>query len=81
MSKLKDLRLKNGLTQQDIAGILGISQSTFSEHESGKSLLNANQIRTLAVLYKVSTDEILDMQNEDQFREIQKKLADFLTSK
>lgn len=81
MTKLKELRLKFGYTQQEIADILGIVQATYSLHELGKSLLNSNQIKTLSLLYKVSTDEILDMQNEDQFREIQKKLADFLTSK
>lgn len=78
MSKLKELRLKQGFSQKKVAEILGIDQSMLSYHESGKSLLNANQIKTLAVLYGVTSDELLELNNEEHFKQIQKELANRL---
>lgn len=79
MSKIKEFRIKKGYTQKEISKILGISQSTFSEHENGKSLLNANQIKILAVLFDCTTDVLLDMNNETQFKKIQEDIAKQLT--
>lgn len=78
MSKLKELRLKAGLSQKEVAEILNIRQNTLSYHETGVSLLNANQIKTLAVLYGVTSDELLELNNEEHFKQIQKELANRL---
>lgn len=75
MTKLKELRVKNNLYQREVADILEVSQAQYSRLELGLSLLNAKQIKTLAVLFKVSTDYLLEMQNEDQFKQIQKDIA------
>lgn len=75
MSKLKELRIKKGYTQLEIAKVLGIKQSTYSLHELGKSLLNAKQIRILSALYECSTDELLEFNKEDNFKAIQKEIA------
>lgn len=61
MTRLKELRLTAGFTQKQVAEILGIDQSMISYHENGSSLLNAEQIKTLARLYNVSTDYLLEM--------------------
>lgn len=56
---LKEYRLMNNLTQQDVADFLGIAQSQYNKHENGKSLLNARQIIILCELFKCSPNELL----------------------
>ncbi|CCV63764.1 putative transcriptional regulator [Alteracholeplasma palmae J233] len=59
MNNLKELRAKLKLTQTDVANFLGITQTQYSLHETGKSILNANQILKLCELYKCSPNELL----------------------
>lgn len=53
-AKLKELRKRNGLTQKDVYEQLGISQSTFSSWEIGKSEPDAMTFLKLCKLYHVS---------------------------
>lgn len=59
MSRIKDLRKKRGLTQQQIANVLGISQSNYSYWESGKVKIDENSLKKLALYYDVSVDYLL----------------------
>lgn len=53
------LRKKKGLTQKQLAGILGIDQTAVSNWERGKSLPdNSNQLK-LANYFNVSRDYLL----------------------
>lgn len=59
--RLKELREKSGRTKKNIAGILGISESTYDKCEKGEQDLSAVHIRRLAYLYKVSCDYIFEI--------------------
>lgn len=60
MNKLKEFRKKNKLTQNEVASKLGISQTQYSLHETGKSLLNSKQIMTLSILFNCTPNDLLD---------------------
>ena len=66
MILLKEFRKKRGLTQADVAAVLELSQAQYYRLESGKSLLNSNQIMKLCALYKCSPNDILDFKSHYQ---------------
>lgn len=57
--RLKEARKQKGLTQAEVAEMVGISQSGFSAWESGKTRIDAQSLSKLAALYGVSTDYLL----------------------
>lgn len=60
--KLKELRIKNRYTQQQIAFILHTRQEQYSKYESGKRELPIHHLITLCCLYRVSADYILGIE-------------------
>ena len=58
--KIRDTREDNDLTQKDIAKVLNVSQSTYSQYETGVTSLTAEMIIKLADYYNVSIDYLLD---------------------
>ena len=63
-SRLRDLRKKQGLTQVDIAGILGTTLATYSRYEKGMFKLESGLLCKLAEYYDVSVDYILLRTND-----------------
>ena len=61
--RLKDLREDNDLRQQDVADILGISQTVYSRYERGFQTIPVAHLLKLADFYKTSTDYILGRTN------------------
>lgn len=57
--KLKRLRTKLKLTQQEIADKIGISRSTYSHYEIGMSLITTLTLYTVCKVYNLSIDEFL----------------------
>lgn len=57
--KLKDLRTKLGISQQEIADKCSIARSTYSHYEIGISLITTLTLYTLCKTYKLSIDEFL----------------------
>lgn len=57
--RLRDLREDRDLTQEDIARILGTSQTMYARYERGASELPIRHLTALADYYKVTTDYIL----------------------
>ena len=55
----KTLRIDNGLTQKQVAQMLGISQNTYSQYEVGVLNYPVDAIVKLADYYGVSTDYLL----------------------
>ncbi len=60
-NRIKEARLDAGLTQDDIAKELSISQSSYSRIESGKAAPDCAQIRVLSGLYGLSILWLLGM--------------------
>ena len=48
MNRLKELRKQKGLKQKDLAGFIGVSQSTLSEWESEKYQIDNDNLFKLA---------------------------------
>ena len=60
--RLKELRVKNGYTQGQIAFILHTRQEQYSKYENGKRELSIRHLITLCCLYKTSSDYILGIE-------------------
>lgn len=58
---IRDLREDNDLTQEQVAKILGTSQTMYARYERGASELPIRHLIKLSELYKVSTDYILGL--------------------
>lgn len=58
---LRDLREDNDKTQQDIAEILGTSQTMYARYERGANELPIHHLITLCQYYNVSADYILGL--------------------
>lgn len=52
-------REKAGMTQNEVAKVLGVNQSAVSFWESGRNQPRAKQMVKLAKLYGVTVDELL----------------------
>jgi transcriptional regulator with XRE-family HTH domain len=57
--RLRTVRTKRGLTQQELANLLGTNQSHIANVERGERGVTIHQIVKLAKALQVSTDEIL----------------------
>ena len=57
--KIKELRLKNGYSQQAIAETLCMSQNAYSEMETGKTKMDIEKLYALAEFFKVPIQEFL----------------------
>ena len=64
--RLKDLREDKDLRQEDVAEILGISQSVYSRYERGFQTIPVIHLLKLADYYQVSTDYILGRTNNSR---------------
>lgn len=57
---LKYLRLKAGLTQEQVAEKLDIGQATVSEWENGVTQIKLNYLSSLATLYDCKVGELIN---------------------
>ena len=57
--RLKDARVKAGLTQEQVAEKVMVSRQTISNWENGKSLPDIFSIMNLSDLYQIGLDELL----------------------
>ncbi len=72
MLKLKEIRIKKGLFQRDIAKILGVNQTAVSKYELEQRMLNQEQIVKLCLGLDVTPDELLG------FKEAYEKYTEYL---
>ena len=59
--KIRDLREDADLTQQQVADVLGTSQTMYARYERGANELPIHHLLKLCELYNVSSDYILGM--------------------
>ena len=59
-SSLYNARKKSGLSQEDVAGKLGVSRQTISKWETDETLPDIRQSKGLAVLYHMTLDELIE---------------------
>ncbi len=58
--KLKELRLKQGLTQNELGKTIGVSGQTILNWENGIYEPKINQLISLADFFNVSVDELVE---------------------
>lgn len=57
-------RKKAGLSQEEVAGRLGVSRQTISKWELDETLPDIRQSKKMAVLYRLTLDELIDFDVE-----------------
>ena len=62
--RLRDLREDNDKTQQDIADVLGTSQTMYARYERGANEMPIRHLIALCRYYKVSADYILGINDK-----------------
>ena len=58
--RVKQLRLENNKTQDDIAKYLGVDKSTYNKYENGKRKFNNDVVKELAEYYNIKVSDIVD---------------------
>lgn len=58
--KLKELRIKKGMTQLDVCIKINIDPTALRRYEKGKVEMGFTTLIKLAEVFEVSTDELLD---------------------
>lgn len=62
--RLKNLRIKNGEYQKDLAEVLKVDTSMISLWENGKNYPEVNKLIEIAEHYTVSTDYLLGLEKD-----------------
>ena len=62
---LRELRKKNGLTQNELAEYLNVSRQAISQWENGKSYPDIENLVFISKLYGISMDEFLGMNSQN----------------
>lgn len=57
--KLQELRLRKGLTQEELSKALFVSRTAVSKWESGKGYPNIESLKQISKLFSVTVDELL----------------------
>lgn len=57
--RLKEARKSAGLTQKEVAAVVGVNQNTYSYWENGKTKIDSGSLAKLSELFGVTTDFLL----------------------
>lgn len=77
-NKIKELRVKNKVTQEELAKALQVSTQAVSKWENGGSP-DLELVPSIATYFNVTTDYLFDMKDSDIFN-IDKKVAKYIQS-
>lgn len=61
--RIKALRIRTGMTQSEVARLLGLSRSGVNAWEMGLSVPSTQYIVELAKVFDISTDYLLGLEN------------------
>lgn len=76
-SSLYHARKKSGLSQEEVAGKLGVSRQTISKWETGETLPDIRQSKHLSTLYHMTLDELVEFDfDEEQARQMIDSVSD-----
>ena len=64
--RLKDLREDHDLSQKQMAELLNIGQTTYSDYELGKINIPIEILKKLSLYFNTSIDYLLDMTDEKE---------------
>lgn len=60
--RLKEFRIKKGLTQREVAKKLNITPAGYSHYEIGRSQPDIEMLKKLADIFQTTVDSLLDRQ-------------------
>ena len=66
IKRMRDLREDHDKTQQEIADILGTSQTMYARYERGANELPLHHLVTLCKYYNVSADYVLGLSDKQK---------------
>ena len=72
--KIRQLRLKAGLTQEQLAGKLGVAAQSVSKWENAVAMPDITTLPLLAEVFGVSIDELFDLTSEQRMNRIENSL-------
>ncbi len=72
--KIKELRLKKRLSQEELAEMIEIAERNLSKIECGKSFIRAEKIGRLADALGVSPKDLFDFEHQKGLDEIREEL-------
>ena len=68
IKRMRDLREDNDKTQQEIADIIGTSQTMYARYERGANELPIHHLIKLCKFYKVSSDYFLGLSDDKNIK-------------
>lgn len=71
--KIKELRIKHGLTQEDLASRLGVSFQTISKWENLVNMPDISLLPEISEVFGVTIDELFDLSIEQKMNRIESK--------
>jgi transcriptional regulator with XRE-family HTH domain len=63
MLKIKELRLKNNLTQDELCQLTGIKKRSLLDYESGKTDIPFSKLHNIAIALKISIYDLIEEEN------------------
>ena len=72
--KIKQLRFKAGLTQEQLAGKLGIGAQAVSKWENAVAMPDIATLPLLAEIFGISIDDLFDLTSEQRLNRIENSL-------
>lgn len=73
-NKIKQLRLSSGLTQEQLAGILGVTAQAVSKWETGTTMPDITLLPLLSTEFGVTIDELFDLTTEQKLKRIERRI-------
>lgn len=61
LSNIREIRMERGLSQEDVAEVLSITQQQYSRYETGQNEIPVRHIIALCRFYKISSDWLLGL--------------------
>ncbi|HIT78514.1 MAG TPA: helix-turn-helix transcriptional regulator [Candidatus Limihabitans stercoravium] len=81
-NNLFNARKKSGLSQEEVAEILGVTRQTVSKWETDETLPDIRQAKRMALLYNLSLDELISFDVDvKQIEEMIEKTTDEVQNK
>lgn len=66
MQRLRDFREDKDLSQQKMAELLNVAQTTYSDYERGKINIPLDTLKKLALFFDTSIDYLLELTDESK---------------
>ena len=68
--RLMELRKAKGVSQKEVANVIGVSRVHYTNIENGKRETNFEKLTTLAEYFDVSTDYLLGKSNKSEYEKL-----------